>query len=53
VRFPHALLSHLTVREANGESDATASHVVINDWKELKITALEYPPGAETPQQES
>jgi hypothetical protein len=32
------------VPEASGESVATSSHIVINDWRELKITALKYPP---------
>jgi hypothetical protein len=34
--FPQALLPHIKVPEANGESVATSSHIVINDWRELR-----------------
>jgi len=51
--FPQALLPHINVPEASGESVAASSHIVINDWRELKITALKCPPRAETSQQES
>lgn len=50
--FPQAILPHIKVPEASGESVAASSHIVINDWRELRITALKYPPRAETSQQE-
>jgi len=49
--FPQAILPHVKVPEASGESVAASSHIVINDWRELRITALKYLPRAETSQQ--
>jgi len=50
--FPQALLPHITVPEASGESVGASSNIVINDWRELRITTLKYLPRAETSQQE-
>jgi len=50
--LPQALLPHIKVPEVSGESVGASSNIVINDWRELRITALKYPPRAETLQQE-